>query len=860
MEYVPLGDLGKLVLEHGSIRELPVKTMANQLIDALGYLHDNKITHRDVKPDNILIQSLDPLVVKLTDFGLSKMIETEQTFLKTFCGTLLYCAPEVYNEYASYDDNGKKTQRRNHRLVDKERYDHAVDIWSLGGVLFYALTGKPPFPVTNGISYTALLDHIIKTPLNITPLVRSGVSNYGIEFLRRMIHVRPETRATIEELQSHVWLSGRTESFDEVSDEELDYGASQLSLDDRQQDHTAGIGASSLQEPEPDLSMEYDSEKENLTFNQNTAQNRLFGEVNNSALGSSGAIGEERLNLPVSEASLGETEILDPVIRDSFDGSDFSTPRQKGLRTQIEIAPTESQLLSTDSQVPPDANTRSAVLGIGSQSLGGTSSIFGNLNMMSRLNGNISTQSLVSEFSTSKRKPAFDTSDEYDSSGTRAKPSMKRLKSQGDPGLVTSEDEDEDEYRLFALVPPLVKNESGRQIDNPLPKTIFWESSNKKSWHLNYPEMTHLQYNAFERAAEKRNEEFGPGKSPLWNFAMRHFPPTHHRNQPDENRRPLELRPALLKRDSRSLGQASDWDLPPTAPLPTSSSGDDDLESIPDTLPPESQTLPTPHGRRTPKTVVAAFRSASGSLVPGVSFDLTDPILSWGREHHNTIVHQPMTEAKVPKNAFRVLLWRDGYTASGPEFRPWEHAQSTSRTIRASPDPDSFAFYISTKATNGVRINNNPLQPNEPKDSTAACKYWMKLHHGDIIAFWGSGDVTKQAKLTFECYWGSSSARRPSDEPPTCVPEPTARKLDRLWPKAIDNLSYDRIKTEAHIDHDLRMHHAAKEQDRSRVFEQKRAEAVRILALRASRGPSPASAPPVSRIATQTRRTAAPTM
>lgn len=150
MEFVPGGDLGKYILEHGPIAEPFVKIMAEQLLNALGYLHENKITHRDVKPDNILIHSTNPLVVKLTDFGLSKMIDTEQTFLKTFCGTLLYCAPEVYSEYSSYDDNGRRTQRNNQRQVDRERYDHAVDIWSLGGVLFYALTGSPPFLLRTG--------------------------------------------------------------------------------------------------------------------------------------------------------------------------------------------------------------------------------------------------------------------------------------------------------------------------------------------------------------------------------------------------------------------------------------------------------------------------------------------------------------------------------------------------------------------------------------------------------------------------------------------------------------------------------------------------------------------------------------
>ncbi|RYP09221.1 hypothetical protein DL764_001407 [Monosporascus ibericus] len=841
MEYVPLGDLGKLVQDHGSIREPHVKIMADQLIDALGYLHDNKITHRDVKPDNILIQSLDPLVVKLTDFGLSKMIDTEQTFLKTFCGTLLYCAPEVYNEYASYDDLGRKTHRRNQRIVDRERYDHAVDIWSLGGVLFYALTSRPPFPVRNGVTYTELLDHIIKTPLNTLPLVSSDVSRPGIEFLCRMIHVRPETRATIAELQAHPWLNSLAQSFDEISDEELGQGASQLSLDDRQRSPEVDLGASALQEP--DLSMEYESEKENYTFGQRTAQNRLFGEVNNSALGSSGAVAEEQLNLPISNASSGETEILEPVIRDSFEGSDdLSTPRQKRPLTQSAL---------TESQVPFDGNTRSILLGFGSQSLGGASSIFGNLNMTSPIDGESSLQSLGSDFTASKRKPAYDTSDEYDTSGTRAKPSMKRLKSQGDVNLTP--EEEEDEYTLLASVPPLPENLSGRQIDYPLHKTTFWDSQDKKSWHLDYPEMTHSQYNAFERAAERRNEEFGPGKSPLWDLAMRDFPPTRHRS---ENHRPLELRPALLKRDSRLVGQTSDLDLPSTAPLPAAD--DDDLESIPDTLPPETQAQPTLQGLRTPKTVVATFRSAPGSLVPGISFSLVDPVLSWGRERHNTIIYQPATESKVPKNAFRVLLWRDGYNASLGDFRPWELSQSTSsRTLRVSPAPDSYAFYISTKATNGLRLNNSPLPPNEPKDNTAPCKYWMKLYHGDTISFWGTEDVNYQAKLTFECFWGSSAVSRPPDDPPVCAPDTTARKLDRLWQKAFDNLSYDRIKSEAHVEHEVRLRQVAKEQERSRVFEQKRAEAVRILSLRASRGTTPASAPPVSRTTQRPGKTAA---
>ncbi|OTB10142.1 hypothetical protein K445DRAFT_16943 [Daldinia sp. EC12] len=825
MEFIPGGDLGKYILDHGPIAEPFVKIMAEQLLDALGYLHDNKITHRDVKPDNILIYSTSPLVVKLTDFGLSKMIDTEQTFLKTFCGTLLYCAPEVYSEYSSYDDNGRRTQRNNHRQVDRERYDHAVDIWSLGGVLFYALTGSPPFPVRNGVTYTELLDHIIKVPLNIGPLSRAGISSSGIHFLLRMIHVKPETRATIPELQNHTWIRGQRSSVSIVSDDkDLGHAASQLSLEDRQ---PAQSTDDAFEEPEPEFSSEYESEKENYTFGQQHS-NRLFGEVNNSAFGSSGAIGEDHLNLPVSDTNFRETGALEAEILDSFEESDnLSTPRQKGRISNGIVSPIRDSLRS---------NSESIILGTHSQSLGGASSILGNLNVKSLANGDPNLRSRTADLNTSKRKPNYDTSDEYEAGETWIKPSFKRLKSLCDADISETE---EDELRLLASVPQVVKNESGRQIDYPLPKTTFWDSSNKSTWHLDYPEMTHLQFNAFEIAAEKRKEEFGPERSPLWDLAMKHFPPTRNR-RPKDTGRVLVLRPALLKRDSRVADEIRGLPVPqrPSTPI------DDESESIPDTLPPETQTLPPTQLPELPQAIAALY-STEGSLVSGISIRLNDPVMSWGRDPNNTVVYEPVVESKVPKNAFRIMLWRDGYAASLSDFRPWDPSRPVnSRTMRASPEPDSYAFYISTKATNGIRINNSPLQANEPKDSTAPCKYWAKLYHGDTIVFWGTDNVQSQAKVTFECCWGGSSGLRPADEPPTCVPDSQARKLDRLWPKAINTLRYDKIKAEAQRDQEMRMQSMDEEIERSRIFEEKRAEAVRILASRATRMSSPASSTP----------------
>lgn len=818
MEYVPGGDLGKFIQENGPIIEPYVKIIAAQLVDALGYLHDNKITHRDVKPDNILIYSTDPLVVKLTDFGLSKMIDTEQTFLKTFCGTLLYCAPEVYTEYSSYDDYGRRTNRKGHRSVDRERYGHAVDIWSLGGVLFYTLTGNPPYPVQNGTTYTELLDYIIKTPFNMSPLVKFDVSKTGVHFLSRMIHVRPETRATIAELKSHAWLNQAHSVADQVSDEALGQSASQLSLDDRKLSQSTRIDGSSIHEP--DDFMSFETEKENHAVRQPNAT-KLFGEV--SGIGSSGVIPEERLNLPVPAMNLGDTEMIGSEVRDSFEESDdFSTPRDNLRR--------DNPSLFRDSS-PPD-NSRSALLGIGSQSLGGASSILKNLNMKSTANVNLGlTSPRASDLATSKRKPDDSMSDEHDTSNLNAAPSLKRHKSEGN--VDTLEDED----GLLASVPQIVDNASGRQINCPVPKKIYWDGQDDKTWHLNYPEMTYLQFNAFERAAEKRKEVFGPGKTPLWELAMKYFPPSHEQSSDDPTHKTnsietLALRPKELNSDQPPVNKPSGADLHPNL-LPTNLGQDVSVSSEILSSAQTSGPLTIEH------PIIGGFRSMLGSSASVKRIDLQDPVLSWGRDtRSNTVIHEDSLDSIVPKNAFRVLLWRDGYVAS--ELRPWDLPRSdTSRTMQASPDPESYAFYIATKATNGLRINGVTLRSYEPKEAAAGCKYWMKLYTGDRILLWGDENA-RHAGLVFECSWGGSGKPRPVDEPPTYVPAPVAQKLDRLWPRAITSLQHAQIKKKAQIDTDRRMKDKVSEVERSRMFEEKRLEAIRKVARRQGlRGPSP---------------------
>ena len=113
MEFVAYGDLSQYVNEETAMPEYMCRNVAHQMMSALDYLHKSNVTHRDIKPDNILIAADDPLKVKLSDFGLSKVIKDNETFMKTFCGTLLYCAPEIYPGYA--DVKAGLPQRRHRR-------------------------------------------------------------------------------------------------------------------------------------------------------------------------------------------------------------------------------------------------------------------------------------------------------------------------------------------------------------------------------------------------------------------------------------------------------------------------------------------------------------------------------------------------------------------------------------------------------------------------------------------------------------------------------------------------------------------------------------------------------------------------
>ena len=122
MAYYPDGNIA----EAGIVDEVTHIGAFGQILDGLIHLHGKGVVHRDLKPENILVRKKPLFKIIITDFGLSKAV-ADTTLLTTFCGTLKYVAPEVFPGVS--DGHGS-----------------AVDVWSLGVMVFEWLYGIPTVP------------------------------------------------------------------------------------------------------------------------------------------------------------------------------------------------------------------------------------------------------------------------------------------------------------------------------------------------------------------------------------------------------------------------------------------------------------------------------------------------------------------------------------------------------------------------------------------------------------------------------------------------------------------------------------------------------------------------------------------
>ncbi|KDO19500.1 CAMK protein kinase [Saprolegnia parasitica CBS 223.65] len=171
LELVPGGTLADLLCTHGRLTEPVVRSLLDQLMDAVAACHDRDIVHRDIKPDNILLTDADPTraVLKLGDFGFAT---SGRHGLTRRCGSAGYMAPEM--------EAGAV-------------YGQGIDVWSVGVVAYNLLTGCMP-------AFDASPRRRVVLPPNAV------LSPCAQDFLNTILEPNPSFRPTIVALKQHPWL------------------------------------------------------------------------------------------------------------------------------------------------------------------------------------------------------------------------------------------------------------------------------------------------------------------------------------------------------------------------------------------------------------------------------------------------------------------------------------------------------------------------------------------------------------------------------------------------------------------------------------------------------------------------------
>ena len=187
MEYVRGGPLYRHIPANSGLKEDETRRIFQQLVSALTFCHAQGVYHRDIKPDNLLVDEHGNL--KVADFGLSAHADTarREALLHTVCGTPLYVPPEVFA---------------------RRGYDGAkADAWSCGIVLFVLAAGRKPFRDDDFITlYRTICRGDYRCPRTFSPEL--------VRIVRRLLQPNPAHRITLLQIKETDWFK---KGFKEIS-------------------------------------------------------------------------------------------------------------------------------------------------------------------------------------------------------------------------------------------------------------------------------------------------------------------------------------------------------------------------------------------------------------------------------------------------------------------------------------------------------------------------------------------------------------------------------------------------------------------------------------------------------------------
>nr|XP_027204035.1 probable serine/threonine-protein kinase DDB_G0277165 isoform X1 [Dermatophagoides pteronyssinus] len=180
MQYASGGELYDYVSYHKALSDMEARRVFRQIATAIYYCHKNKICHRDLKLENILLDEKGN--AKIADFGLSNVFD-DKHFLQTFCGSPLYASPEIVRGLPYFGPE--------------------VDCWSLGVLLYTLVYGAMPF---DGSNFKKLVKQISEANF-FEPPEKSPAT----ELIHKLLTPEPKERASIIDICMDPWVNQDSE-------------------------------------------------------------------------------------------------------------------------------------------------------------------------------------------------------------------------------------------------------------------------------------------------------------------------------------------------------------------------------------------------------------------------------------------------------------------------------------------------------------------------------------------------------------------------------------------------------------------------------------------------------------------------
>uniref|UniRef100_A0A6B2LCY0 non-specific serine/threonine protein kinase n=1 Tax=Arcella intermedia TaxID=1963864 RepID=A0A6B2LCY0_9EUKA len=183
LEMLPGGELLELLNEQGTFSSALSSNYMRQVLQAIQYMHNVGIVHRDLKLENLLLDETKS-IVKVSDFGLSINMNVETP--SKCVGSIFYVAPEV--------------------LID-ESYGSGVDIWSVGVMAFMLISGSPPFDAPDEEENNMeIFEKICKVEYSFEAPEWENTEEQTKQFIQLALTKEPSERPTASALLQHPWI------------------------------------------------------------------------------------------------------------------------------------------------------------------------------------------------------------------------------------------------------------------------------------------------------------------------------------------------------------------------------------------------------------------------------------------------------------------------------------------------------------------------------------------------------------------------------------------------------------------------------------------------------------------------------